>query len=137
MKGIDVNSRSVLGAVVAGAALLAPISATAAIPKPGTIANPYDGVSADDFECYLAHIDASNNVIYDGPVSEDSQAWAQSRIDAGESRVMRKGVAILLKDRSRIDPRIRDEFAGRSAGIDPEVARVVLAELDRGVDDPA
>ena len=41
MKGIDVNSRSVLGAVVAGAALLAPISATAAIPKPGTIANPY------------------------------------------------------------------------------------------------
>nr|BFE63895.1 hypothetical protein GCM10020063_084210 [Dactylosporangium thailandense] len=45
--------------------------------------NPYNGVSADDFEFYQAHVDpVTNNVIYDGPVAEDSQAWAQSRIDA-------------------------------------------------------
>ncbi|MER7007966.1 DUF2334 domain-containing protein [Dactylosporangium sp. NPDC000555] len=45
--------------------------------------NPYNGVSADDFEFYLAHVDAATNyVIYDGPVAEDSQAWAQGRIDA-------------------------------------------------------
>jgi uncharacterized protein YdaL/chitodextrinase len=44
------------------------------------VANPYNGVSADDFEFYRAHIDAANNVVYDGPVAEDSQAWAQGRI---------------------------------------------------------
>ena len=43
--------------------------------------NPYNGVSADDFEFYSAHIDAANSVIYDGPVALDSQAWAQTRID--------------------------------------------------------
>jgi uncharacterized protein YdaL len=44
--------------------------------------NPYNGVSADDFEFYTAHVDAvTNNVIYDGPVPVDSQAWAQGRID--------------------------------------------------------
>ncbi|WP_432984348.1 DUF2334 domain-containing protein [Dactylosporangium sp. CA-233914] len=44
--------------------------------------NPYNGVSADDFEFYLAHVDpVTDNVIYDGPVAEDSQAWAQGRID--------------------------------------------------------
>jgi uncharacterized protein YdaL len=47
-----------------------------------TVANPYNGVSADDFEFYKAHVDASDNVVYDGPVAEDSQAWAQGRIDA-------------------------------------------------------
>ncbi len=44
------------------------------------VPNPYNGVSADDFEFYLAHVDAANNVVYDGPVAEDSQAWAQGRI---------------------------------------------------------
>ncbi|MEV6930692.1 DUF2334 domain-containing protein [Dactylosporangium sp. NPDC051485] len=45
--------------------------------------NPYNGVSADDFEFYQAHVDpVTDNVVYDGPVAEDSQAWAQQRIDA-------------------------------------------------------
>jgi YD repeat-containing protein len=44
------------------------------------VANPYNGVSADDFEFYAAHVDAANSVIYDGPVAVDSQAWAQGRI---------------------------------------------------------
>jgi uncharacterized protein YdaL len=44
--------------------------------------NPYNGVSADDFEFYTAHVDpVTNYVIYDGPVPTDSQAWAQGRID--------------------------------------------------------
>jgi uncharacterized protein YdaL len=46
----------------------------------GTIANPYDGVSANDFEFYAAHIDANNNVVYDGPVPGDSAAWATARV---------------------------------------------------------
>jgi uncharacterized protein YdaL len=46
----------------------------------GTIPNPYDGVSANDFEFYAAHIDANNNVVYDGPVPGDSTAWATDRV---------------------------------------------------------
>jgi uncharacterized protein YdaL len=48
----------------------------------GTVANPYDGVSANDFEFYAAHIDQNNNVVYDGPVPGDSVTWASSRITA-------------------------------------------------------
>jgi uncharacterized protein YdaL len=48
----------------------------------GSVANPYDGVSANDFEFYAAHVDANNSVIYDGPVAGDSASWAASRIAA-------------------------------------------------------
>ncbi|GAA3932571.1 DUF2334 domain-containing protein [Actinoplanes auranticolor] len=48
----------------------------------GSVANPYDGESANDFEFYSAHVDANNSVIYDGPVPGDSAAWAASRISA-------------------------------------------------------
>ncbi|MFF4544323.1 DUF2334 domain-containing protein [Streptomyces sp. NPDC001406] len=44
------------------------------------IANPYDGVTGDDFEFYRAHVDAADNVVYDGPVAEDSALWAQTRV---------------------------------------------------------
>ncbi|MFF3562997.1 DUF2334 domain-containing protein [Streptomyces sp. NPDC002574] len=46
----------------------------------GTVANPYDGVSGDDFEFYRAHVDTADNVVYDGPVAEDSAMWAQTRV---------------------------------------------------------
>ncbi|MEV4514018.1 DUF2334 domain-containing protein [Dactylosporangium sp. NPDC049525] len=56
--------------------------------------NPYNGVSADDFEFYTAHVDpVSNNVIYDGPVPTDSQAWAQSRIDGAFAAFAAAGLA--------------------------------------------
>ena len=42
--------------------------------------NPYDGVSANDFEFYLAHVDDADNVIYDGPVTKDSTAFATGRV---------------------------------------------------------
>jgi uncharacterized protein YdaL len=42
--------------------------------------NPY-GVSAQDFEYYRAHLDAATNrVLLDGPVPEDSAAWVTARI---------------------------------------------------------
>jgi uncharacterized protein YdaL len=44
------------------------------------VANPYDGVSANDFEFYAAHVDAGDNVVYDGPVAGDSTAWAAGRM---------------------------------------------------------
>jgi uncharacterized protein YdaL len=46
----------------------------------GNVANPYDGVSANDFEFYLAHIDANNSVIYDGPVPGDSASFVTNRV---------------------------------------------------------
>jgi uncharacterized protein YdaL len=46
----------------------------------GNVANPYDGVSANDFEFYTAHIDTTNNVVYDGPVAGDSTSWAAGRM---------------------------------------------------------
>ncbi|PAZ15458.1 hypothetical protein CLM62_13675 [Streptomyces sp. SA15] len=49
----------------------------------GNAANPYNGVSGDDFEFYRAHVDAANSVIYDGPIPGDSAAWAQGRINSG------------------------------------------------------
>jgi uncharacterized protein YdaL len=55
----------------------------------GAVANPYDGVSADDLEFYRSHVDASDAVIYDGPVPEDSQAWADGRLEAGLAEIAR------------------------------------------------
>ena len=41
--------------------------------------NPY-GVSAGDFEYYKAHLAADDTVVLDGPVPEDSAAWASGRL---------------------------------------------------------
>jgi uncharacterized protein YdaL len=57
-----------------------------------SIANPYDGVTADDFEFYKSHIDANNYVIYDGPVPEDSQTWADGRVSAGLDEIAKSNV---------------------------------------------
>ncbi|WP_229783403.1 DUF2334 domain-containing protein [Pilimelia anulata] len=56
------------------------------------VANPYNGVSADDFEFYAAHIDANNNVIYDGPVPTDSEQFVQGRIDASFAQFEANGL---------------------------------------------
>lgn len=56
------------------------------------VANPYSGVSGDDFEFFRAHIDADNFVRYDGPVAEDSPAWAGSRIDAAYAEFAAAGL---------------------------------------------
>ena len=58
------------------------------------VANPYDGISANDFEFYLAHIDATNSVIYDGPVSEDSTTWVNSRLTASANEFTRAGLSV-------------------------------------------
>lgn len=58
----------------------------------GAVNNPYTAVTGDDFEFYRAHVDAGNNVVYDGPVGEDSTAWAQSRVTAGLAEFARAGL---------------------------------------------
>jgi len=57
------------------------------------VANPYSGVTADDFEFYLSHVDANNNVQLDGPVPEDSTTWATNRITAGFKEFKGAGLA--------------------------------------------
>ena len=60
------------------------LSCTATPTSDGAEPNPYDGVSANDFEFYRAHVDVpTDSVIYDGPVDGDSATWALGRIEAG------------------------------------------------------
>lgn len=57
------------------------------------VANPYDAVSGDDFEFFRSHVDADDYVRYDGPVAEDSAAWAGGRIDAAYAEFAAAGLA--------------------------------------------
>jgi uncharacterized protein YdaL len=43
--------------------------------------NPYDGVTASDFEFFRAHLGAAGETVLDGPVAEDGAAWALARVD--------------------------------------------------------
>lgn len=54
--------------------------------------NPYDGVSGDDAEFFLTHVDAGNNVVWDGPPPEDSFSWAQGRIDSALAEFASVGI---------------------------------------------
>lgn len=58
----------------------------------GDLINPYSGVSADDFEFFIAHVDSADYVIYDGPVPVDSAAWALSRVDSALAAVTQAGL---------------------------------------------
>lgn len=58
------------------------------------VANPYSGVSADDFEFYRSHISADNYVIYDAPPVEDSAMWAQGRIASGQQEFGKAGLSV-------------------------------------------
>lgn len=60
----------------------------------GTLPNPYDGQSGNDFEFYLAHVDASNTVVYDGPVPGDSKAWARGRMTSSALEFALAGLGI-------------------------------------------
>lgn len=54
--------------------------------------NPYSGVSADDFEFWMAHIDELDYVVWDGPVPGDSAAYASERIAAGLAEFQAAGL---------------------------------------------
>lgn len=49
----------------------------------GAQANPYDGVSAADFEFFVARIDEHDDVRLVGPVPEDAGTWVRDRITSG------------------------------------------------------
>ncbi|MFC3455682.1 DUF2334 domain-containing protein [Amycolatopsis speibonae] len=54
--------------------------------------NPYDGVSASDFEFYQASVDGAGAVRMDGPMHEDSAQWFDQRIATGLGEFRRVGL---------------------------------------------
>jgi uncharacterized protein YdaL len=45
--------------------------------------NPYNGVTGEDAEFFLAHVDAAtNNVVWDGPIPGDATDWAQGLMNS-------------------------------------------------------
>jgi uncharacterized protein YdaL len=57
------------------------------------VANPYSGVTADDFEFYRSHISTDNYVIYDGPPKDDSVKWVTGRIQSAFKEFSAAGLA--------------------------------------------
>ncbi len=53
----------------------------------GTRRNPYAGVTAEDFEFVSTHIDKDYVVHIDGPLPEDSPAWAEKVIEDGLAEI--------------------------------------------------
>ncbi|MBB5851127.1 DUF2334 domain-containing protein [Amycolatopsis umgeniensis] len=54
--------------------------------------NPYDGVSASDFEFYKSSLDGEGVVRMDGPMPEDSARWFDERIATGLGEFRRVGL---------------------------------------------
>ena len=54
--------------------------------------NPHSGESGTDYEFFQAHLDSAGNVVYDGPVPGDSQAWAQARLDKALTELRELGL---------------------------------------------
>ncbi|WP_243313199.1 DUF2334 domain-containing protein [Fundidesulfovibrio agrisoli] len=48
-------------------------------------ANPFSGVTAEDWEFFIVTKDANGNKVYQGPTPEDSYAWALGRVLTGQT----------------------------------------------------
>ncbi len=55
------------------------------------VKNPYNGVTGDDFEFYKLSLDAAGIQVFDGPVPEDSTAWAYDRIKTSQQILTKQG----------------------------------------------
>ncbi len=55
------------------------------------ILNPYNGVTGDDFEFYRMTLDSAGMQVFNGPVPEDSTAWALNRIKTGQQICAKQG----------------------------------------------
>jgi uncharacterized protein YdaL len=49
--------------------------------------NPWTGVTGDDFEFYLVEEDADKNLLFKGPVPEDSSRWVRKRVSLAKSEL--------------------------------------------------
>ena len=57
-------------------------------------ANPYNGVTGDDCEFYRITMNSDNTLNFQGPVAEDSLAWAQARFSAAQQLYQNAGFAM-------------------------------------------
>ncbi|MCE7002141.1 polysaccharide deacetylase family protein [Kibdelosporangium philippinense] len=60
----------------------------------GNTANPHNGASADDYEFYRVRINDEGELVYVGPVPEDSRSWATGRIRAAEREFRAVGLEV-------------------------------------------
>ncbi len=51
------------------------------------VANPYSGVTAEDYEFYQVTLRVGGGLVLHGPVPEDSPAWARGRVLEGKKRL--------------------------------------------------
>ena len=58
------------------------------------VPNPYSGESADDFEFFRVIQNTDGTQSYQGPVKEDSNAWAANRLDTGRNIFTASGLAV-------------------------------------------
>ena len=56
--------------------------------------NPYTGVTGDDFEFYRVTEAADHSLVLEGPVAEDSDAWALGRLDAAAAEFRAAQLAV-------------------------------------------
>ncbi len=56
------------------------------------VANPDNGVTGDDYEFFKMSLDGNRNIVYDGPLPEDSKAWAKSRVNTGKNILTKFGL---------------------------------------------
>jgi uncharacterized protein YdaL len=55
-------------------------------------ANPFTGVTGEDFEFYRATLDEKQGVVYGGPVPEDSYRWVRSQVCSAQRELHRTGL---------------------------------------------
>ncbi|UMO99746.1 DUF2334 domain-containing protein [Amycolatopsis sp. EV170708-02-1] len=86
--------------------------------------NPYDGVSASDFEFYKSSVDGDGDVRLDGPMPGDSAQWFDDRIATGLAEFRRVGLP---------EPTIFEfPHYGGSAVDYQRVTEIFQARYDRG-----
>jgi len=59
------------------------------------VANPYTGVTGDDYEFFRVTVDEQNNFVDYMPVPEDSRRWVQSRIRGALGQLRRSGLSAI------------------------------------------
>lgn len=57
-----------------------------------SVANPYSGVSAEDYEFFRVSLDDAGNIVLQGPVPGDSAAWARQRVNKGKNLLNQVGL---------------------------------------------
>ncbi len=59
-----------------------------------SIANPYSGVTGEDYEFFRVTVDAQNNFVEYGPVPDDSKHWVQSRVREALRQFKHTGLSV-------------------------------------------